>query len=412
MGDNESKSFTENGLKNIYLSILLSIPFCIVTFLTGSFGLTGGAIAVFLVGVLFVFIFFIKGMSNMLNGREELNEKHSTNAVMATVFSTIAIILFLVLMVLSISAGSVLTSSIKDILSFVAAAIVVLALSIAFMIFIGISLIYYIQEITPPDKKRFLNISFGMLIGFPILAIVVVQFGQIFCILAGLVLILPMYLFLVCYKTSLEYLQRSDIKAVPLVPCPYCEHVIPVTSTSCRHCGAEFKKEDIEQQIDRRFIIDKPKYSHPAAPHGYTPVEGPSEEERTRVKKLITLAIILIVVLAVVFAVYSFLTSDNSEDTDEDNIDASIFVGTWQGGAYFGDDFETDKTWVFYNNGSLSAESLFGEEWYTYYLEGNSFCRKNMDTLALICYSYEFSNNRNTLFLSIGDVPSYKLNKI
>ena len=141
MGDNESKSFTENGLKNIYLSILFSIPFCIVTFLTGSFGLTGGAIAVFLVGVLFVFIFFIKGMSNMLNGREELNEKHSTNAVMATVFSTIAIILFLVLMVLSISAGSVLTSSIKDILSFVAAAIVVLALSIAFMIFIGISLI-------------------------------------------------------------------------------------------------------------------------------------------------------------------------------------------------------------------------------------------------------------------------------
>jgi len=410
MGEKDSQAFTEHGIKNIYLSLLLAIPICIVIFITGGLGITGGAIAAFAVGGLLIFFIFIKGMGNMLNGREELSEKHTSNVVMATVLSSIAIIVLLFLVVLSMLSVSVLTSSIEDVVSKVAAAIVVLVLSIAFMVLIGLSLIYYIQEIIPPEKKRFLQISFALLIGFPILAIVVVQFGQIFCILAGLVLILPLVLFVNCYKTSYEYLEKSGIRATPLVPCPYCEHVIPVTSTSCRHCGAEFKKE-VKEQLDPRLNMDMPKSMHPAVPHGYTPVEGPSEAQKKRVKNLIILAIVLIVVVAVVFAVYSVLTGD-SDDDGKEAVDESNFLGNWQGGSHNGEYFETDKTWVFFNNGSLSEESTFGTDWYTYYVDGGSLCREDSSISFLMCHTYEFSNNGNTFVLSLGDSPSYRFNKV
>ena len=409
MGEKDSQAFTEHGIKNIYLSLLLAIPFCIVIFLTAGFGLTGGTIVAFAVGVLLVFLVFIKGMGDMLNGREELNEKHSSNVIMATVLSFIAIIVFLFLVVLSIISGAILTSSIENIVAFIAAAIVILVLSIAFMVLMGLSLIYYIQEIIPPEKKRFLQISFALLIGFPILSIVVVQFGQSFCILAGLVLILPLVLFVNCYKTSYEYLEKSGIKAIPLVPCPYCEHIIPVTSTSCRHCGVEFKK-DVKEQLDPRLNMDMPKPMHPAVPHGYTPVEGPSEEQKRRVKKIITLIIVaMIAIAAVVIIIRSF---GNDSENDDVVTSESKFIGTWQGGMYNGEAYETDTTWEFFTNGSLSEMKSEKTSWYTYYFEDGDLCRKDDSISFLMCHSFSFSNNDNTLMLSLGDIPSYQFNKI
>jgi len=302
MGSKDSKAFTENGVKNIQLSLLLSVPFIIGIFLT-AFISSAAFIAIFAVGAIIVLLFYIKGMGDMLSGREELGDKHSSNVVMATVLSAIAIIVFLFLIISTLISSSIFLSFswVNDPIPFFIAAIFILALSIAFMALFGLALIFYIREIIPSEKKYFMWISFGLFVAFPILSIFIVTLHIFLCIVAGLILILPLVLFVICYKNSYLYLKSSGIKAVPLIPCPFCERIIPVNSTSCRHCGTKFEKP-FDEAPDPRLSMDVPKTEY-SMPRGYTPVEGPSEKQKKRVYTIISLVIIIIVIVVTVVAI-------------------------------------------------------------------------------------------------------------
>lgn len=101
----------------------------------------------------------------------------------------------------------------------------------------------------------------------------------------------------------------------------------------------------------------------------------------------------------------------------------SKFIGTWQGGAYDGENFREDETWTFYNNGSLKKSTTYswdptGEnttiDWYTFEIDENGDLCTRMESISfLMCYSYEFSNNdtKFTLMLS-QEFLSYEFNKV
>ena len=107
MGHKDSKAFTEQGIKNIYLSLLFIVPFCILIFLT-AFTPAVVFLTTFAISIMVVLIFFIKGMGDVLSGREELGEKHSSNVVLATILSSAAIIVFLFLIVLLLVSTGIL----------------------------------------------------------------------------------------------------------------------------------------------------------------------------------------------------------------------------------------------------------------------------------------------------------------
>ena len=124
---------------------------------------------------------------------------------------------------------------------------------------------------------------------------------------------------------------------------------------------------------------------------------------KKRLFRLIAIVIALIVTVAVGVLAFQMLTrEDTSGATNE-------FVGTWSGGMFDGESYGTDKTWVFYTNNSLKEEDTFGITWYEYYTEeDNSLCKKD----PLMCYTYEFTNDGNTLSLSLDDLPIYRFNRV
>ena len=350
MGYSDSTAFTVKGVKNIYYSLLFAIPFCIVIFLCATFFYTPGFIASFVVGVFFTLIFFIIGIGDMINGREEISEKHSTNVIYAAVFSSISVILFLFVIILFLIESSILLSFewISDPLPLIIASILITAMLIAFMVFLGLGLMLFVLDIISENKKFYLFISFAMLIAFPIVSILIVNLNILYCLVSAIVFILPLVLFLICYKSVLVKLKASELKAVPLIPCPFCDHVIPVHSNSCRHCGAKFEKE-LEEEIDPRLNMDKPKPQY-TSPHGYTPVEGPSVKQKKLVKIFFTIAIVLIIVAGSLFFIFS------KSDTER-------FIGTWRLDSSvelapaYNQELGTIQ-WALYRNGSMKFSHI------------------------------------------------------
>lgn len=409
MGNRDSKAFTEHGLKNIYLSILIAIPFCILFFVTPLASPTA-FIASLAVGILLTLIFFVKGMGDMLNGREELGEKHASNVVLGTVLSAAAIIVLLFLIILLFVSSSIMFSmftfaTAESMVAFVLSLILILALSITFLVLIGLGLIFFIKEIIPQDKKMLMWVSFGMLIAFPFISIIVLSLGLVFCIPSAIVLILPIILLLLCYKQSHLRISQSGIKAVPLIPCPFCDKEIPTNATSCKHCGATFEKEKPDE-IDPRLSIDLPEPKQ-LSPKGYTPVEGPTQSQKRLLLTIISVIVVIIVVAAGLFLIFQ------RSDTED-------FTGSWKMDlddelkSVLGNEIGAMK-WVLYENGSMLFSFLDNDgydivssrAWGEWGVKDDMFYTYNPANQAGPLYEtegapYELSDNGNTLKLNVG----------
>jgi hypothetical protein len=183
---------------------------------------------------------------------------------------------------------------------------IMFVLFLAFRIIMGLALLYFIQVILP-EKKQLLWQSFFAFVLFPFVLLVPINNLSIICGLSLITFILPILLYLYCYKLAYQKLCYSELKAMPLVPCPFCNVMIPMESTFCKHCGSKFKKHSREYAIDPRLTMDSPKQEFDL-PKGYTPVSGPTEEQKKRLIKFIVLIIALVVTIAVIsFAIQIFL---------------------------------------------------------------------------------------------------------
>ncbi|MHA2183003.1 MAG: hypothetical protein ACXAAH_16410, partial [Promethearchaeota archaeon] len=396
MGNDKTKPFTEQGVKQIYLSIFLVIPFCLVTFLTAFIHIAAGG-ATFVICIMILLIFFLKGVGDMLSGREELGEKHTQNVVLATILSSVSVIVFLFLIVSFLVLSGFFSSSSTGISldlygTYITSIGLPFAIFLVFRIIIGLALIYYIEVILP-EKKKLLWQSFYAFVLFPFVLLIPIN-AYVLYGLSLLSFILPVLLYYQCYKFAHQKLCCSEIKAVPLIPCPYCNVMIPMESISCKHCGTKFKKRSREFEIDPRLTIDSPKQEFDL-PKGYTPVKGPSDEQKKRLLNLILFIIALIVTITVIAFAFQILTSGNTDT----NIPQDQFIGTWQGGMFDGESsYGTNEKWVFYANNSLKEEDDFGVTWYSFYVESaNSLCKEDDSISFTMCYTYDFTNNGNTL---------------
>lgn len=306
MGNSNTKPFTEQGVKQIYLSLLLVIPFGIFTFLTAFtvlviFGTT------FAICIIILLIIFLKGIGNMLSGREELGEKHTWNVVIATILSSAAFIVFLFLIVLLIISTSPLLSVginfLSDAFSSYYLSILLMSiLFVAFRILIGLGLNFYIEEIIP-EKKQLLWKTFFVFVFAPFVLLIPIDIIQVTCALGLITFIIPVLLYLLCYRIAYQKLCYINIKkATPLIPCPFCGSMIPIDSTSCKHCGTEFE-ENPDTEIDPRLKMDvtKPEYM---APRGYTPTKGPTEEQKKKLFLIIGIIIVIIIVVSILLLLF------------------------------------------------------------------------------------------------------------
>ena len=119
-----------------------------------------------------------------------------------------------------------------------------------------------------------------------------------------------------------------------------------------------------------------------------------------------------LVIVLIVLLFSGCLGGDKSKDSKKSNV-LDKFTGTWNGGMYNGEDYDTDEIWIFYQNGSLKQEDSISTEWYTYSIdEDGDLCLEQSDINFLMCYTIEFEENDSVCYLSLGsDIPMFKITK-
>ena len=71
--------------------------------------------------------------------------------------------------------------------------------------------------------------------------------------------------------------------------------MIPSESKSCKHCKTEFKETE-EYEIDPRLTIQAPKQQFGLPPR-YTPVKGPTDEQKKRLFMIIVVVSIIAILI-------------------------------------------------------------------------------------------------------------------
>ena len=161
--------------------------------------------------------------------------------------------------------------------------------------------------------------------------------------------------------------------------CPHCAVELIEGSKFCSACG---------KKVDQPLVTDKK--STPQKQEKQPQTSAPlSTSQKSRKKLIIGIsAIIIAVVIALVVIVY--LLGGTNPFTGAD----SRFVGEWEQNS-----IEGPLLWKFNSDSTLETESLGGAmiNVGTWTVKDTQICLYNNS----ICYTYEFSNNGNTLTLNI-----------
>jgi len=164
--------------------------------------------------------------------------------------------------------------------------------------------------------------------------------------------------------------------------CPHCAVELIEGAKFCSACGKE---------VDQPLVTDKKSKSQQKEEQPQTSVPL-STPQKSRKKLIIGIsAIIIAVVIAIVAIVY--LLGGTSSFTGAD----SRFVGEWEQNL-----IEGPLLWKFNSDKTLETESSTGamNNVGTWNIKDTQVCLYNNS----VCYTYEFSNNGNTLTLNIVEV--------
>ena len=300
MGPRESKSLTGPGIKYLSQYFIINLWLVLAIFLFSvalfanhenliEFSETSAAyigVVVFL--FLLIFIWLIRGLVDIFNGRKEFDKKHETSVVYGTILIIAYIILFLITLAYSkgFAGGTVFIVAVSTGFSssFLVQFVATIALSAAAHIILGLALLCFIIDLLSKDQRKKPWIAFGLIVASTF------TFG-----ITGLIALI---LFFKSYRETYYMIEEGKIKVKINAPCPFCNRDIHVESKACPYCDAQFGKE-ATIDVDPRLSIELPK-SRFEVPKGYTPVEGPSEKQKNKLYYLIGIIIVVIIVVSLV----------------------------------------------------------------------------------------------------------------
>jgi hypothetical protein len=169
--------------------------------------------------------------------------------------------------------------------------------------------------------------------------------------------------------------------------CPYCGVELREGAKFCSACG---KKIGEQPATDGQSPSQQQRFTRPSSP------------QKSKKKKIIGISVIIIaivILLLILFFLFGWSGSFSGAD--------SRFVGEWVQDIGLG----ATVDWKFNNDKTLQTGS-FGGAMYnvgTWDVKGDQLCLYN----NAVCYTYEFSNNGNTLTLNIfGEGFGYPLNVV
>jgi len=304
MGYGKSKSLTESGIKYISqffilisLLILAILFFSVALFLNNKNLIEFSISQVSFVGILIflyllTFVWLIRGLADIFNGRKEFDEAHESSVILGTILIIIYIFLFLATLAYSkgFAVGTVFIAAVSTGFSssYLASFIGTIILSLISHILFGLALVNLILNLLPKEQKKKLWKIFYLFVASTF------TFG-----ITGLI---AYVLFFRSYQEINFMLCEGKLKAAVNAPCPYCNRDIPIESKVCPYCATEFEKDAIIQ-VDPILSIDVPK-THQDVPKGYAPIKGPTEEEKKKLFRLIGIIIAIIIFIAIIAIIF------------------------------------------------------------------------------------------------------------
>ena len=260
----KQKSLTETGLKYFYQFFILHfILISVLIILSEALSLTQQSILslsaskiYFVVAILFlfvlIFIWLARGLARILNGRMEFGDPHESNVIIGTIL----MISFVIIYFINLSIAQGFTGGIAFVAAvssgfdstIIAEFISVLVLSITSNILLGLSLIYFIRNLIPKEKKAGLKIAFVLLV--------------LGTFTFNLTTLIAYILFFKIYKDIHLNILNGKLKPAVITPCPNCSRDIAIESKICKYCGAKFEKivsEDVDPRFN--FNLSESKYN-------------------------------------------------------------------------------------------------------------------------------------------------------
>ena len=174
--------------------------------------------------------------------------------------------------------------------------------------------------------------------------------------------------------------------------CPSCGTEVKEGYKFCLSCGVQLKDASAQPPPVQ---TQAPPPQEAGQPQTYVPMQ-PKKTNMKFIGMLIAIIVIIIVVVAVVLL---FLGGGGATD--------SRFVGEWE---QFSD--YTTVTWEFKSGGDLNIMSIKMGSWS---VSGDKLCITPSSewggSTAQVCYNFEFSNDGNTMTLSLAGVEYTTLTK-
>jgi len=300
MGIGESKSLTGVGIKYVshYLIINLLLVLALLLLSVGLFTNYGNlldfsesspayvAVVIFL--FIIIYIWLIRGLVDIFNGRNEFGKKHETSVVFGIILVIAYFIIFLIALSYSkgFAGGTVFISTFSTGFSsdFFIQFIVTITLSAAAHILFGLALLCFIIDLVSKEQRKKIWIAFSLLV-----------LSTFTFSITG---IIALILFFKSYREAYYMLAEGTLKAAVTAPCPFCNRDIPVNSKKCYYCNGEFEKEatiDVDPSLN--FELPKSRFD---GPKNYIPVKGPTESEKNKLYYLIGIVIVVIIVISLV----------------------------------------------------------------------------------------------------------------
>jgi len=263
MGNKESKSLTLLGLRYIYKYLLLHFSLILILLLVSTtFSLnqqnllTLSASEFFFVIIvvlanIVIFIWFVIGLKNLLNGRMEFDDPHESNVILATILIIIYAILYFVNLFIAqgFTGGTAfIAGASNNFFSSISLQFyLIIIFSVVSDLLLGFSLFYLVKNLTTEDQIKRLKTS-----------CVLLALGTFTVNITALVAFI---LFYKIYKEVYLNINLGKLKAAVVAPCPFCSSEIPIESQVCKFCGARFeKKVSNEPNIKIDFEAPEIKY--------------------------------------------------------------------------------------------------------------------------------------------------------
>ena len=297
--------FTAKGVKRLYQFFILNfciLLFQIIVFVIILLGYTTGTltgliysiftstifVALILTLEIFIIIWLFWAFVDLVNGRKEIDKQHEISVIIASAFLIPSIFLYLIQLVLSkglvISTAAFYINPTGNLASILMQGSLLLTISFVIPILMGFALFLFIHKLSVTTEKVPLMFACGLLVTSPFTMYITA--------------LIAYFLFFMVYRSVYNKLKNSKFKPTDNAPCPFCNKNIPIESKECGYCGAKFK-ENPDMELDPRLRLDLPK-KEPNVPYGYTPVKGPTEEQKKRLFKIIGAIIAIIVIVAVI----------------------------------------------------------------------------------------------------------------